>query len=382
VIVGRYARALETSNQMRGDALALARGYFGGSLQAIITADAGGVVRQVNRQTEKLFGYGPDELVGHELLSLAPERMRDRIIALRERYLKEGQSRVISERVELVGLRKDASEFPIEISVDLVTVRKELLFVIFASDATERRSIEREARRTETLSALGAVAAGIAHELNNPLAVIASRVEVMLMSGRELPPELRDDLSVLQRNVVRATRISQNLLALASQRPAPVRSIDLNAAVEEAIMWMGGAASPNALKFDLALDRKLAPVMADSIGIAQVLINLISNARDAGAHSVRFETEAAPDRPGVVRMSVVDDGGGIAPEVAANLFNPFYTTKSKGTGLGLWLSRRIIQNFGGTIELASGDRGGAIFIITLPALDPSRAIPDVTAAAV
>jgi len=273
--------------------------------------------------------------------------------------------------MEVAGRRKDGSEFPAEISLNVVHTHRGRQVIAFVTDITERRAMEREARRNETVDALAAVAAGIAHELNNPLAVMASRIELMLATDPDLTTQTRDDLLVLQKNIERASRISHNMLSLARQRPGARYAVDMNVAVEEAMLIVGAEAKGSLLRYETSLDRSLPPVMAEPTGVEQVLINFIMNARDAGARLIRIETDMAPGRTGHLRVSISDDGAGIASEVLGKLFQPFFTTKSKGTGLGLWLSQRIIQDQGGSIAVDSVAGKGTTFAITLPTIGES-----------
>jgi two-component system, NtrC family, sensor kinase len=243
--------------------------------------------------------------------------------------------------------------------------------IAFITDITERRAMEREARGNETVNALGAVAAGVAHELNNPLAVMGSRIELMLSGEIELAAETRNDLMVLQRNVERASRISHNMLSLARQRPGARNPMDMNVAIEDALLIVAAETRPGETKFETNLDRSIPPVMGQVTGLEQVLINLAMNARDAGARVVRISTAEAPGRPGYIQLTFADDGAGVEPAQLEKLFEPFFTTKPKGTGLGLWLSQRIIRDHGGTIVVQSELGKGATFTITLPAIDES-----------
>jgi signal transduction histidine kinase len=271
--------------------------------------------------------------------------------------------------MEIAGRRKDDSEFPAEVSLNVVDTPRGTLVIAFVTDITERRAMEREARRNETVNALGAVAAGIAHELNNPLAVMGSRLELMLSGETELLPDTRNDLLVLQRNVERASRISHNMLSLARQRPGARNPMDMNVAIEDALLIVAAETRAGDIKYESRLDRSIPPVMGQVTGLEQVLINLSMNARDAGARRVQIETAPAPGRPGYIQLTVADDGAGIEAHQLTKLFEPFFTTKPKGTGLGLWLSQRIIRDHGGTIAVESEPGKGARFIITLPAID-------------
>jgi signal transduction histidine kinase len=145
----------------------------------------------------------------------------------------------------------------------------------------------------------------------------------------------------------------------------------MNVAVEEAMLIVGAEARSESLKIEVQLDRSLPLVMGELTGLEQVIINLVMNARDAGAHLVRLETSRVPGRNDQLRLSISDDGSGIESDSLRRLFEPFFTTKPKGTGLGLWLSQRIIQDHGGTIVSESEPGKGTRFTITLPTIDES-----------
>jgi two-component system NtrC family sensor kinase len=202
---------------------------------------------------------------------------------------------------------------------------------------------------------------------------MASRIELMLASDQDLSVQTRADLLVLQKNIERASRISHNMLSIARQRPGVRYSVDINAAVEEAMLIVGAEAKGGAIRYETILDRSLPAVMAEPTGLEQVLINFILNARDAGARVIRIESGPAPDRVGYLRVTVADDGSGIANDVIGKVFQPFFTTKRKGTGLGLWLSQRIVQDHGGTIAVESTVGKGTTFAITLPMISEPAA---------
>ncbi len=374
IVASRYAHTLQFSITVRDEALARAHGYFDSAVEGIVTADCEGLIRQMNPRAQEMFGYHEVELLGHPIEVLIPTRYRKEHPALRKAFHREGRWRATGVGREIIAIRKDGSEFPAEITINHVPTHHGDLAIAFVSDISERRAMEREARRSETLNALGAVATGIAHELNNPLAVIASRIEVMLMPGQELPPELRQDLMVLQRNVERASRISQNLLSLARQRPGVRQPLDINKAIEEALLLVRSDSRGTRLTFDLDLDSILPPVIADPTSLEQVLINLVSNARDAGATHLAIQTATDSARLSNIRISISDDGEGIAPAALERLFQPFFTTKPKGTGLGLWLSRRMVQDHGGSMEVKSEVGKGTTFTILLPVREAAPAL--------
>src|SRR5277367_1233206 len=368
LVANRYMKTIRISVAAREEALVRARGYFESSVEGIISADSNGMIRQLNPRGQEMFGYHEMELVGQPIEVLVPQRFHYRHEAHRSAFFGAPKSRAMGRGMEIAGRRKDGTEFPVEVSLNVVHTHRGKLVIAFVTDITERRAMEREARRNETVDALAAVAAGIAHELNNPLAVMASRIELMLTSDQDLSVQTREDLLVLQKNIERASRISHNMLSLARQRPGSRQAVDMNVAVEEAMLIVGAEPKGVMLRYETSLDRSLPPVMAEPTGIEQVLINFILNSRDAGARLIRIETGPAQGRSGHLRMAISDDGAGIANEVIGRLFQPFFTTKAKGTGLGLWLSQRIIQDHGGSIAVESVAGKGTTFTITLPTI--------------
>jgi PAS domain S-box-containing protein len=371
LIALRYSKKIGLAAAAREEALARSRGYFQSAVEGLLTAGSDGAIRQVNPRALEIFGYTEAELVGQPIEVLMPKRLRDRHLDHRRTFFSDPRSRWMAPGMEVSGVHKDGTEIPVEVSLNVVSSRDGNIVIAFISDVRERRAMERESRRIETLNALGAVAAGIAHELNNPLAVISARIELMLVSNDELPPEMRADLLVLQSNVERASRISRNMLSLARQRPAVRQPFDVNAAVDEA-MLLAGAESSSAksrVRFETNLDRSLPNVFGDVTALQQVLINLLMNARDAGAACVRIESANSTDSRGRLQLTVSDDGGGIDADRIGKVFEPFFTTKAGGTGLGLWLSQRIVEDLGGTITVQSEAAKGTKFIVTLPALE-------------
>ncbi len=373
LVASRYTKTIRTSVAAQDEALLRARGYFESSVEGIISTDSAGIIRQLNPRGQELFGYREIELVGQPIEVLVPQRFHYRHEAHRSAFFTAPKSRMMGRGMEVAGRRKDGSEFPAEISLNVVDTRRGKLVIAFVADISERRDMEREARRNETVDALAAVAAGIAHELNNPLAVMAARIELMLALGEDLSTRTRDDLLILQKNIERATRISHNLLSIARQRPGARYAMDMNVAVEEALLIARAEPRDGAVRYETNLDRSLPEVMGEPTGLEQVLINLILNARDAGARLIRIETAPAAERAGYLRLSVSDDGSGIKSDVLGKLFQPFFTTKPKGTGLGLWLSQRIVRDHGGSIAVESVAGKGATFTITLPTIGESSA---------
>jgi PAS domain S-box-containing protein len=244
--------------------------------------------------------------------------------------------------------------------------------VLHLENITDRIRLEQSVQESEKLAAIGTLAAGVAHEINNPIGIMTSRIELMLEDAEtlRLPTAVREDLAVLERNAQRVGRIAQGLLSFARRGSGLRQPTDLNAVVGETLLLF----ETNARMAGIAAERRLAPdlppVEADPGQLQQVILNLLNNARDAlgDRGEIRVETGRARDRPGWVRLVVADTGPGIPPEVKSRIFLPFFTTKVGGTGLGLPISHRIVQDHQGVIEVSSEPGAGATFTILLPGL--------------
>jgi PAS domain S-box-containing protein len=226
--------------------------------------------------------------------------------------------------------------------------------------------------RSEKLASLGTLTAGLAHELNNPLGIISSRIEIMLMESQDhgLPARVVEDLEVVHRNIQRVTRLGQALRAFSRQSPQQRVPVDLNAVVDETVLLVRKTYSTEGIEITTELDLALPQMSGDSNALQQVVLNLIGNAREAmsGGGSIRMRTEGLPGEPPRVRLTISDTGPGIAQDVLPRIFDPFYTTKLHGTGLGLSVSYGIVQDHQGTVDVETAPGRGTSFILTFPAL--------------
>jgi signal transduction histidine kinase len=225
-------------------------------------------------------------------------------------------------------------------------------------------------RQQEKLASLGTLAAGLAHEINNPMGIIASRIELMLMESdtNGLPAQTRDDLQVLQRNVQRVAQIVRGLLSFARQAPRERAPVDLNLAVEETLQLAERQMARTGIEVCTLLDRTLPALAGDLTALEQVTLNLLTNAREAlaGPGKVTIETRPAPGRAGWIQLVIADTGPGIPPHALPRIFDPFFTTKPQGTGLGLSLSYGIVQAHGGVIDVESIPGRGTTFVLSFP----------------
>jgi PAS domain S-box-containing protein len=361
----------DVSGRARGEeAVARLAAIVESSQDAIISQTLDGVVLTWNAGAERLYGYAASEVVGRSIALLIPPELPDELGRIVEAVRREERT----EHYETVRVRRDGRR--IQVSLTISPIRDAEGRVVGASniarDVTERTTLERAARRAETLAALGTLSAGIAHEINNPVGILSSRLE--LMEGRpSLTPELREDLQMLRRNVERVGRIIRSLLSAARQSPMERRPVDLNAVVEESLMLVGKQMSKDRIQIVTALDPALPKVRGQPHALQQVLINLLVNARDAMPEggTVRIETSPVTGQEEGVRLAVADTGPGIPADVLPRISEPFYTTKTAGTGLGLPLSYTIVREHGGRIDVDSAAGRGTTFIITLPEDHPA-----------
>jgi len=336
----------------------------------VVVLDREGRVVGWNRALETRYEIKAEEVLGRRFLDLFPNLKREGFSAPVEGVLRGAIEEFTLEAVEHETLRKGHV---------LLNMKGSLLrentvpagAVLLIEDITERAALERAARQSEKLAALGTLSAGLAHELNNPIGIISSRIEVMLMEAesQNLPAEVRADLNVLHRNAQRVARITQSLLSFARQSPRERAPVDVNRVVEETLLLVEKQMSREGIQVGARLDPALPPLLGDANALQQVVLNLLTNAREAmDGGEIRIETGVAPGRPGWVRLVVADTGGGIPPEALPKIFDPFYTTKAEGTGLGLSVSYGIVREHQGTVDVQSEPGKGTTFILTFPTL--------------
>ena len=357
----------------------LTRALLESATEGIILVDAAGRITLVNRAAERMFGYPRAELLGETLEILLPERTREAHVGRRAGYFAGPRVRPMGIGLDLAGRRKDGSEFPVEISLSYVDTTEGMLAMAFVTDITERKRAEAElAQQRETLyqsekmAALGTLAAGIAHEMNNPLGIITTRIEVMLLDAesQHLPPQVVEDLQVLHRASQRVARIAASLRSFARQSPGEPGAVDLNAVVEETLLLMQKPLATDNIRIFTTLAAGLPAVHGDANALHQVLMNLLTNAREAmaGGGEISVETSLMRDKPGWLRLTVADTGPGIPAEALSRIFDPFFTTKRSGTGLGLSVTYGIIEEHGGKVEVQSPPGGGTTFTLSFPAM--------------
>jgi len=354
------------------------------ALAAIVTADEHGLVVEFNPAAERMFGIAREAAIGRPVSALIiPDRHRAAHDAGMARLKAGGAPRIIGRRLEMEAKRADGSEFPVE----MVLARTEnggcCFYSAFLADLTQQRATageierQREAlRQSEKLTAMGSLLAGVAHELNNPLAIVMGRA-TLLESKCEDEPALRADAARIREAAERCARIVRTFLNMARQKPAEEHNVQVNDLVRGAVDLLQYGLRSGGLSLELALADGLPPVLADGDRLGQIVLNLIVNAQQALATTspprrMRIETgiEARrPDRSPRVWLRVADNGPGVDAAHRERIFDPFFTTKREGmgTGLGLSVSRTVAREHGGDLSLEqTSPLGGASFRLSVP----------------
>lgn len=355
----------------------------------MVMIDRQGRIVLANREIERLFGHDAGELVGQDLEVLVPERFRAEHIRQRERFLADPQARAMGAGRDLYGLHKDGSELPVEIGLNPIRTPEGALVLASIVDISERRRSEMLLAAADRMRAVGTLAAGVAHGINNPLAFVKGNilyvreelesVREALGDPSERPfaletlQEAAEALAQAQEGADRIRDIVADLLTFARKESGDGEPVDCHRVLESVINMTRNEIWPRG-----RLVRRfgeIPPVAGDESRIAHAITNLVLNAAqalpegEAERHEIRLITRSAlPDQ---VIIEIEDTGPGIPPELRPCLFDPFFTTKpvGRGTGLGLSVSHGIVRALGGRIEVDEAPEGGACFRVILPAAD-------------
>jgi PAS domain S-box-containing protein len=354
------------------------------ALAALVSTDADGRIVEWNPAAERMFGRTRDAVLGLPVAEvMIPPRHRDAHTAGMQRAANGEPARIMRRRIEMSALRADGSEFPVEMVLWRTMVGSAAYYTASLFDLTERehaaREIERQReqlRQSEKLTAMGSLLAGVAHELNNPLAIVMGRAS--LLEAKCDDPALRADIVRIREAAERCGRIVRTFLGMARQKPAEPSAVMLGDMVRGAVDLLQYNLRSGGVTLELRLADGLPPVLADADRLGQVVLNLLINAQQALSMQdpprvVRVETGVEVTRPGRlprVWLRVADNGPGVAADVASRIFDPFFTTKAEGsgTGLGLAVSRAVAREHGGelALEATSPFGRGASFRLSVP----------------
>lgn len=346
---------------------------------ATVVIDAKGLMTSFNRAAVRQFGYEPAEVIGRNVNILMPEPYHAQHDGYLTRYLATGEKRIIGIDRVVVGQRKDGSTFPMKLAVGETRSGDQIYFTGFIRDLTERQEsaarleeAQTELARLARLNELGEMASTLAHELNQPLSAIANYVQgcirLLDQAGAEGAEKMRGALAETAKQALRAGEIIRHLREFVTRGDTEKHPEDIKKLIEEAgaLALVGSRERGVSSRFDFGSDAGL--VLCDRVQIQQVLINLMRNAMEAMKDSERRElvVRTRPIGDSILSVDVSDTGPGISDEIVARLFQPFVTTKASGMGIGLSISKRIIQSHGGDLVVRRNEAGGATFTFTLP----------------
>ena len=354
-------------SETRGEAGTLAearwRAIVDSAVDAIIVIGMRGSIEAFNPAAERMFGYAEGEVLGRNVTMLMPSPFREEHDGYVARYLETGERRIIGIGREVTARRRDGTTFPVHLSVGEFLVGTERHFTGILHDLSNRLALEERLREQTTLARLGEMAAVLAHEVKNPLAAVRGAIQVI---GGRLPGTNRD-APIVKEILARLDALNDLLedLLLFARPPQPrlalVELRSLLTAVGEVL-----SADPIFAGVRIQVTGDSAQLMADATLLQIVFQNLFINAAQAmeGRGSIRAEIAADDGR---LSVRIIDSGPGLSDEARAKLFRPFFTSKARGTGLGLSTAKRLVEAHAGTIKVDSPPGGGTVVTIQLPA---------------
>ena len=353
---------------------------------ATIVIDNKGTITSFSAAAVRQFGYSEPEAIGKNVHMLMPEPYHREHDGYLNRYRTTGEKRIIGIDRVVVGRRKDGSTFPMKLTVGEMKSADGTFFTGFVRDLTEReqsearlQEVQGELARLARLNELGEMASTLAHELNQPLAAIANYSQGCVRFLSELDGtaagRIREALEETVRQSLRAGGIIRHLREFVTHGSVERTPEDIHGLIEEAgaLALVGSREVGVRSVFEFAADA--GAILVDRVQIQQVLMNLMRNAMEAMRGSKRRElvVRTSIDSDRYVVIEVADTGPGISDEIADRLFQPFVTSKASGMGIGLSISRRIVEAHGGEISVSRNADGGATFRFTLPTAGEDQA---------
>ncbi|MDG3440642.1 PAS domain-containing sensor histidine kinase [Nitrospirillum amazonense] len=348
---------------------------------ALIVIDGQGLIRSFSPAAQRLFGYAEAEVQGRNVSMLMPSPYREQHDQYIARYLATGEKRIIGVGRIVSGQRRDGTVFPMELAVGAVDLEGERLFTGFIHDLTEHQAVERRLQQLQAellhvsrVSVMGQLASALAHELNQPLTAVVNYIKASLRL-LERPeaidmPLAREAMEKASAQALRAGQIIRRLRDFIAKGGTDRRAESLDGLIEEAAALALVGARESGVRMELRLQRQDLRAVIDKIQIQQVLLNLIRNAVEAmeGRPERILSITAMPDGAGFMEIAVADTGHGLDEAAMARLFQPFVSGKERGMGVGLSISRSIVEAHGGRLWPERNEHGGATFRFTLPLL--------------
>jgi PAS domain S-box-containing protein len=346
----------------------------------IITMDQNSTILFVNAAVERVFGYVPTELIGQKITALMPEGLRQYHLEGMRHYLETGERRVSWSAVSFPGLHKSGREISLEIAFAESRISDRRVFTGIMRDITERKRTELEAAQLRAelahisrVSTMGELAASLAHELNQPLTAILSNAQAAQRFMAANPDDLEDVREILKDIVQdnnRAGEVIRRMRALVRKEELAFVSLDLASVIGDVAALIHSDAILHSVQILVELNPGLPQVRGDRVQLQQVVLNLLLNAfdamKDCPTNHRQVMLRGNLDDARMVRVAVQDCGVGLSRDKLEKIFEPFYSTKRDGMGMGLSISRSIIEAHGGRLWAANNPDRGATFYFTLP----------------
>lgn len=345
---------------------------------AMVVIDAKGIILSFSSAAERMFGYSEHELLGENVSVLMPSPDREKHDGYIRRYHRTGERRIIGIGRVTTARRRDGSTFPIELSIGEAASLQGPIFTGFIRDLTETQQTERRLQDLQTelahmsrVSAMGTLASALAHELNQPLTAVVNYMEGARDLLKDPSPHtaelVSEALDEAAAQAIRAGHIVRRLRDFIARGDTEKRIESLHKLVVEANALALVGAGERGIEVQVTLAPNADRVLVDRIQVQQVLLNLIRNAIEAMENSPirRLAITARRVEDDCIEVQVEDSGPGLDPKVAEHLFEPFFSTKDTGMGLGLSICRTIIEGQGGRIWATPSRIGGTAFHFTL-----------------
>lgn len=347
---------------------------------ATVVIDDKGIIQSFNVAAERLFGHKEADVAGKNVSLLMPQPYRSEHDGYIARYLTTGEKRIIGIDRVVTGQRQDGSTFPMKLEVGEMRSGKRRFFTGFIRDLTERQKTEEQLQELQTelarlsrLTAMGEMASTLAHEINQPLSAISNYLQgcnrLLAPVEHENIPKIRDALTETSKQTLRAGHIIRQLREFVARGEIEKRPENISKLVEEASALALVGAKEQGVKSLFEFANHTDSVLVEKVQIQQVLLNLMRNAIEAmqGCERKELLVAASAAKDGMIEVSVADTGHGLSADIADRLFQPFVTTKAAGMGVGLSISKRIVEAHGGKMWAEPNPDGGAIFRFTLQA---------------
>lgn len=336
----------------------------------IVVLDTAGLVSYANRRCYE-SGYGKNDLLGRALREFIPASRRRQF----DQWFESALRGIASENIELPVLRANRStgQFSITISPMRDEEGHVNSIVVVLTDITDAAVLQAQLRHSEKMAAVGQLVAGVAHEINNPLAAIVGYSD-LLLENEQVPEEAKEELRIVLKEAERTTEIVQNLLRFARQMPPKREEIDVHSVLKQVLQLRAYGNAADNVEIVESFDRSIPHIFGDAHQLQQVFLNILNNAYDAIREAGRpGEIKVTTRECGEsVQIAVRDNGTGVAD--TARIFDPFYTTKEvgKGTGLGLSICYGILKEHGGEVTCGNNADGvGCTFLVQLPGIKRS-----------